>query len=127
MLPVEGLGNEWHDAGAASAKQDRVDRHTLGIFPFFGNDRALAGRRCEAGVGMRGHAGRCRCPWPPEPIGQLFRLFVRHSFPPHVAVGCHGAIGENGILRDGQHGIWIGFHARARCHTEETGFGIDGI
>jgi len=20
-----------------------------------------------------------------------------------------------------------GFHARARCHTEETGFGIDGI
>src|SRR5215217_2277881 len=45
VLPVERLGHERHHRGAASAEQERVDRHALGVLPVIRDGGALLGRR----------------------------------------------------------------------------------
>ena len=127
VLPVERFRYERHDIRAASAEENGIDRNAFGIFPFLCDDGTLFGRRGEAGIGVSCRAAGLRIPWPPQPVDQLSRFLVRHAFPPDVAVGRDGAIGENRILRDRQHRVRIRLHAGSGRDAEESGFRIDGI
>ncbi len=127
VLPVEGFGHERNDAGTASAEEDGVNRNALGIFPLFRDGRALLRRRGEAGVGMRGLASALGRPRTAQPIHQVRRLGVGHAFPPDIAIGRKGDVGEDGVLGRRQHGIGVRLHARARRHAEEPGLGIDRV
>ena len=66
VLPVERLGHERHDARAAPAEQEGVDRHARRVLPLGRDRRVLRGRRREARVRMRGRRRRTpassRCP-----------------------------------------------------------------
>jgi len=48
------------------------------VFPLRGDHRALAGRRGEPRVGMRGLAPAVRRPGPPQPVDERCRLLVGH-------------------------------------------------
>src|SRR5699024_7030736 len=41
VLPVEGLGHEWHGAGATAAEQDGVELNALPVIKFWGCSWAL--------------------------------------------------------------------------------------
>ena len=51
VVPVKGLRHQGHDAGATAAKDKDIDGHALGLFPVGRDDRALARRGREAGIG----------------------------------------------------------------------------
>src|SRR5260370_13056571 len=72
-------------------------------------------------------AGRSRSPRAPQPVDQFRGLFGGHLLPPYVAIGSHCAIGENGILRGGEHGILVRFHARSGSDAKESVLRVDGI
>ena len=67
--PVEGLANERERAGAASAEDDRADRHAGRVLPSGIDGWALRGRRGEAGVRVSrlgaGLLGDFGCPFLP--------------------------------------------------------------
>ena len=55
----------------------------------------------------------------------MFRRIVPDAFPPDITVIGKRDIGEDGILRAGEHGVLVGLHAGAGRDAEETGFRID--
>ncbi len=76
---------------------------------------------------MSGFAAGVGSPGAAQPVDQLSGLLVGHAFPPDVAVERHGAVGENGIVRDAEHGVGVRLHAGAGSHAEESVLGIDGV
>ena len=127
MSPVEGLCDQRHGAGAAAAEQDGADRYAFGIIPFRGDHRALGGADGEAGIGMGGGIGALGRPGTATPVGQLRGLLVGQTFPPDVAVGRQGDVGEDHVLVQGLDGVLVGADAGARRDAEEAGFRIDRI
>ena len=127
VLPAERLSHQRDNASPAATEKDGVDRHAVWVLPLRGNDRALACRSGEAGIGMSCFARRSRSPRTTQPVDQFRRFFRRHPFPPYVAVGSHRTVGEDGILRGGEHRIPVRLHARSGSHAEESILGIDRI
>ena len=127
MLPIEGLRDERDNTTAASAEQDGVDWNAFGIFPFFGDDRALSGGRREAGIRVGCVAAGIRCPWPAQPVHEFGGLLVRHSFPPDVAVRCKRAVGKDGVFRDCEYRVRIRLHTGSGRNSKKAGFRVDRV
>ena len=127
VLPTERLGDQRHNASAASTEKDRIDRHALRIVPLRSNHRALTCRNGEASIGVSRPPGRSRSPRAAQPVDQLGGLFAGHLLPPYVAVESARAIGEDGIPGRGEHGVGVRPHAGSGSHTEEAALGIDGV
>src|SRR4029077_11460885 len=127
MLPIEGLSHKRNNAPSAAAEKDGIDRHAVRVLPLRGDHRALAGWRGGAGIWMSRSARGRRSPWPAQPVDQFGGLFGSHLLPPYVAVRSHCAIREDGILRGGEHGIPVRFHARSGSDAKESVLRVDGI
>jgi len=128
MLPVEGLENKGHPGCPATAKDDGIDRHTLGILKLGGDDGALLGRDGEAGVGMGGLVvGGLGGKFVAEPVGQIGGALVGEPLPPDIIVLSEGHVGEDGVLADGFKGAGVGLVRGSRGHPEEAVFRVDRV
>src|SRR5262245_61419114 len=127
MCPIVRFRYEWHDIGSSSTEQDGIDRDALRIFPFFSYSWTLSCRCSEASIRVRGGSAGVGMPRTPKPVGEVGRLVLRHSLPPDVALRCNRAIGEDRILRNGEHGVGVRSHARTWCYAEKARLRIDRI
>ena len=53
LLPVAGLGHQWHRGGTSSSKNKCINDHTLRVVPALVNHRILRGRYCKSSIGVR--------------------------------------------------------------------------
>ena len=127
VFPAERLVDERDGAGAAAAEEDGADGHAVGVFPVGVDDGALAGRGCEAGVGMGAGGAAGLGPLVAVPVDALLGRGDAHALPPDVAVGGEDAVGEDGVLLAGVQGVGVGVHRGAGGHAKETGLGVDGV
>ena len=127
VLPIEGLRDERHVGGAATAEEDRIDRHALRVLPVGGDGGALPRRGGEARVGVRGGATGRRGPVLALPVDEMRGRLVGQALPPHIAVIGERDVGEDAVGVEGLHGVGIGVHAGAGGDAEETRFGVDGV
>ena len=89
---------------------------------------------CEAGavkrpLGWAAGAGLLcdfRSPGLAAPIETLGGWRVGHALPPDAAVGRERDVGEDGVARQGRHGVGVGLGAGAGRYAEEAGLGVDG-
>ena len=128
MVPRAGLEHERDSVGAAAAEDDGVDRDAGGILPGRVDDRALAGRAAEAAVRVGGDVVGVGVlePVAAQPVLHPLRRLLGHAFPPHVALGRHGDVGEDGVGAAGLHGHRVGVVAGAGSDSEEAVLGVDG-
>ncbi len=127
VFPVKGFIHQRCEMGAASAENNRGDRNTLRILPLGRDARALARRRGEARVRMRGLLLALRGPRIALPVGRLFWHFAVHAFPPWSVVLLQCDIGVDGVLADRSHRVRIRLGAGPRNNAEETGLRVDRV
>jgi hypothetical protein len=128
--PVEGLIDQRHGGGAASAEDDGADGNALGSSQSGSMQGALRGGRGEAGVGMRRFgsvflaiSGVQRLPCQSRHFGG--RL-VGHAFPPDAAFGRERDVGEDGVAGKRRHRRWDWSCRRCRARRRRIRLGIDG-
>ena len=132
VRPVEGLENERHRRGAASAENDRADWHAGGVFPLGVDHRAIPRWRGEAAVRVAGEngfavlVGLAWLPIPAVPVDEMRGRLLGHSFPPDIAVVGEGDIGENGVAFDRVHGDRVARIRGAGGDAEKARLGVDG-
>ena len=131
MVPVGSLVHERNGARAASTEEDGVYRHTLGIFPFGGDSRALLCRSGKAGIGMGRRSlflvALVLNPLIAFPVHELAGCVITDLFPPDVSVFGKGTVGEDGVFLDGIHGALVRVLIGTGRNTEESRFRVDGI
>ncbi len=125
MAPVESLEYQWHVLAHPSTEDERADGHASRVFPFRINAWDLAGRCRETGIGVRGGPPAIGCPVFALPIDRMCWRRAVHAFPPDIAIVGQCGVGNNAVAGDAQHRIGVGRHVGARCHAENTRFGID--
>ena len=130
--PVEGLEDEGHRGGAASAENDGTNGDAGRVLPIGIDDGAIFCRGSESTVGMAGEDGfvvgvfLVGRPVFSFPVDEVFWGRFAHSLPPDVAIVGEGDVGEDTVAKDGVHRHGIAFVRGARRDAEEAGFGIDG-
>ena len=127
MEPAEGLENQRHGRRPSSTKDDRADRHPLGVVRFLGQGRIVLHRRREAAVRMSRRLSTFRIPRLPLPVDQVGRWGIVLPFPPDIPVRSAGYVGENGVVHDGFNRVGIGLFVRSRSHPKVSIFRIDGV
>src|SRR5262249_45553385 len=127
MFPIKRFCDERNDTGAPAAEEDGVNGNPFWILPFFSDNRTLFRRCGESGVWVSCRPAGLWVPGATQPVHQLGRFLVRHSFPPDITVRSDGTVGENRILGDSENGVRIRLDACSGRDTEESGFGINCV
>ena len=133
VCPVVCLEHERDVVHAATAINEDVNRDAFRALPIRVDARAVSSRSSEAGVRVRGEfalAGlfvdHVRGPVVALPVDEVCRRFLRHAFPPDVAVVRESDVREDGVLGAGEERVRIRVHSRSRSNAEEAVFRIDG-
>ena len=124
--PVERLGDQRDDRGAAPAEEDGRDRDALGVLPFGGDRGHLGERGGEAAVGMRGGVRGLGRPVLAAPVDQVRRGVLGQTLPPDVALVGGGHVGEDRVVAERGDRIGVGVGAGARSDAEHAELGVDG-
>ena len=127
VVLVVSFGDQRNVRGATTTEQDRVDRNTLGCFPFFGDNRALPSGRGEAAVRVGRGLARLRRPLLALPVDQVIGSFFSHPFPPDVTIVSQRHVGEDRVCLHGFHCHWVGLVRRPRRNAEETSLRVDRV
>ena len=98
VRPVVRFGHQRHGRRAASAEEERADRHAGGIVPVRVERRDLVRGDGEARVRMRGGLAAAGRPAVALPVDEIRGRLFGEPFPPHVAVGRHRDVGEDRVL-----------------------------
>ena len=99
--------------------------------PFGSSHAGSIDGHCEAGAVNRAFGcaagsfdvGR---PIAAVPVDEM-RWRVAQAFPPHVAIVGEGDVGEDGVLRDGCHGVRIRLLVRARRDAKKARLRVDRV